>query len=293
MTSAYRRKMLPGLPYSEVEASPAKRSAKLQLLELMHEKEKRLMTLSLHTFVRQAWSVIEPGRPFVDNWHIKAICDHLQAVTERRIKRLLINVPFRTSKSSVVSVLWPAWVWIQDQTKMQFAGPTHQWLCGSYAAKLATRDNLKMRRLITSDWYRSYWGDKFKLTGDQNEKIRFQNDKLGYRIAFGMTGGVMGDGGDTLLIDDPHDRQGAHSEAERETALTNFDEGIITRLNDPATGAIVIIMQRLHQNDLSGHVLKQPGWDHLMLPMEYEPSRAKTTSLGFKDPRKAAEFILE
>ena len=275
-----------GTPYTMVNASVVKRDQKLELLALLHEREKRTMNRSLHEFLKGCWPIIEPGRKFIDNWHIKAICDHLEAVSRREIKRLLINVPFRTSKSTITSVAWPAWTWAQS------GEANHQWLCGSYAEKLAIRDSLKMRRLITSDWYQSYWREQFALTSDQNAKVRFQNDRMGYRIAFGMTGGVMGDGGDTVLVDDPHDRQGAHSEAERETALTNFDEALITRLNDPDDGAIVIIMQRLHQNDLSGHVLKQKGWVHLMLPMEFEPERKCKTVLGFEDPRtKAGELL--
>lgn len=274
-----------GTPYTAVNASCLKRGQKVELLALLHEREKRVMNRSLHEFLKGAWPIIEPGRKFIDNWHIKAICDHLEAVSRREIKRLLINVPFRTSKSTITSVAWPAWTWAM-------AGEAnHQWLCGSYAEKLAIRDSLKMRRLITSDWYKSYWREQFSLTADQNAKVRFQNDQMGYRIAFGMTGGVMGDGGDTVLVDDPHDRQGAHSEAERETALTTFDEALITRLNDPEDGAIVIIMQRLHQNDLSGHVLKQKGWVHLMLPMEFEPERKCKTDL-FEDPRTYAGELL-
>lgn len=275
-----------GTPYTAVNASCLKRDQKVELLALLHEREKRVMNRSLHEFLKGAWPIIEPGRKFIDNWHIQAICEHLEAVSRREIKRLLINVPFRTSKSTITSVAWPAWTWAMT------GEANHQWLCGSYAEKLAIRDSLKMRRLITSDWYKSYWRDQFGLTNDQNAKVRFQNDKMGYRIAFGMTGGVMGDGGDTVLVDDPHDRQGAHSEAERENALTTFDEALITRLNDPEDGAIVIIMQRLHQNDLSGHVLKQKGWVHLMLPMEFEPERKCKTRLGFEDPRTVAGELL-
>jgi predicted phage terminase large subunit-like protein len=264
--------------FRAVTASPMMREDKLSLYTVADEMERRLCESSLHAFLQFAWPIMEPGRMFVDNWHLRAISEHLEAVSRREITRLLINVPFRTSKSTITSVAWPAWTWIHD--------PSHQWLCGSYASKLAIRDNLKMRRLVTSSWYQKHWGSKVRLASDQNEKIRFQNESMGYRIAFGMTGGVMGDGGDTVLIDDPHDRNGAHSEAERETALTTFDEGIISRLNDPIDGAICIIMQRLHQNDLSGHVLKQGGWDHLMLPMEYEPQRRCKTSIGFQDPRK-------
>lgn len=244
---------------------------------------------SLYTFFKDfAWPIIEPRRPFIPNWHIEAICEHLEAVTRRDITRLLINVPFRTAKSTLVSVAWPAWVWLQDPDRVPGAGPGHQWLCGSYAEKLAIRDSLKMRRLVTHPDFQALWGDRVKLANDQNQKVRFQNGMNGYRIAFGMTGGVMGDGGDTLLIDDPHDRQGAHSEAERENALTTYDEALVSRLNDPDNGAIVIIMQRLHQNDLSGHVLKNAGegWVHLCLPMEYEKERHCKTRIGFSDPRK-------
>ncbi len=254
--------------------------------------------LSLHTFFKEfAWPIIEPRRKFVDNWHLEAISEHLEAVTRRQIKRLVINVPFRTSKSTLVSVAWPAWVWLQDPDKVPGAGPGHQWLCGSYAEKLAIRDSLKMRRLVTHPDFVANWGHRFALTSDQNAKVRFQNNENGYRIAFGMTGGVMGDGGDTLLLDDPHDRQGAHSDAERENATTTYDEALITRLNDPEDGAIVIIMQRLHNKDMSGHVLEEGQWpkgqwDHLMLPMEYEPDRACRTSIGFKDPRTVEGELL-
>jgi predicted phage terminase large subunit-like protein len=247
-------------------------------VELRRREQAETLSESLIDFVRGAWHVIEPGKKYVHGWHIDAICESLEAVSRGEIRRLIINVPFRTSKSTLTSVLWPAWTWARD--------PTHQWLCGSYAEKLAIRDNLKMRRLITSPWYRERWGAKFSLAGDQNQKVRFENDKSGYRIAFGMTGGVMGDGGDTVLIDDPHDRNQAHSDAERQTALTTFDEAIVTRLNEPDKSAIVIIMQRLHEKDLTGHLKAQGGWEHLCVPMEYERGLSKSwRGAKIKDPR--------
>lgn len=260
------------------------------LLAGIEAEERRRNSLkyegSLHKFFSEfAWPIIEPRRAFQDNWHIHAICDHLEALSRRQIKRLLINVPFRTAKSTLVSVAYPAWVWAQDPEKNPYAGPGHQWLCGSYAEKLAIRDSLKMRRLVTHHEYQGAWGKRVQLASDQNQKVRFQNAENGYRIAFGMTGGVMGDGGDTLIIDDPHDRQGAHSELERQTALTTYDESLVTRLNDPESGAICIIMQRLHSKDLSGHVLEEGDWTHLMIPMEYEPARHCKT---FLPPLRAA-----
>lgn len=267
------------------------RRLKEERARIKQEKLRRKASTNLHEFVAQAWPIVEPAAPFLDNWHIGAICEHLQAVHDGQIRRLLINVPFRTAKSTLCSVMWPAWTWIHK--------PAHKWLCGSYAAKLAIRDNLKMRRLIQSAWYRERWGrgfnlvdntdwgdpEGFELTSDQNQKIRFENDRSGYRIAFGFEGGVMGDGGDTVLVDDPHDRNQAHSDAERETALTTFDQAVTTRLNDPRTAAIVIIMQRLHESDLSGHVLAQGGYEHLLIPMHFDPKRSKVTIIGWKDPR--------
>jgi predicted phage terminase large subunit-like protein len=241
------------------------------------EFQRRESLRSLHVFMQRYWHIVEPGTEFVDNWHIHAICQHLEAVTRGEIKRLVINVPFRMAKSTIVSVMWPAWVWAQN--------PSHQWLCGSYAEKLALRDNLKMRRLIMSPMYQREFGDVFRLTSDQNTKLRFENNRAGYRIAFGTLSGVMGDGGNTLLLDDPHDRRSANSDAEREDAITTYDEALVSRLNQPSKDSIVIIMQRLHHLDLSGHVLKEPGWVHLMIPMEFESARRCITSLGWRDPR--------
>lgn len=281
----------PPIPLQGAGRSGA-RATRIALMLELHDKQRRLMEGSLHTFMRGAWTQMEPGRAFVDNWHLGAMADHLEAVSRKEIKRLVINVPFRTSKSTLTSVAWPAWTWLRE--------PGHQWLCGSYAEKLAIRDSLKMRRLVTSDWFTSFWPEAVTITGDQNEKKRFQNTANGYRIAFSMTGGVMGDGGDTILIDDPHDRTGAESDVQRPAALETYDGAINTRLNDPNDSAIVIIMQRLHENDLAGHVLKEKGWTHLMLPMEYEAGRhCKTTwSLPsgeikvFNDPRKTEGQLL-
>lgn len=257
---------------------PVLRAVEPELRALAIRTEARQLSEDLAAFIPEAWKIVEPGRAFLGNWHIDAITEHLEAVSAGQIKRLLINVPFRTMKSTLVSVIWPAWVWTRS--------PSHQWLCTSYAEKLALRDNLKMRRLVQSRWYRERWGNVFSLAGDQNAKQRFENDKAGHRIGAGMSS-VMGDGGDTIIVDDPHDREGSDSELQRETTLTNFDEALVPRLNDPASSAIVVIMQRLNMGDLSGHVLKQPGWDHLCIPMEYEPAHPfpSRTRLGWRDPR--------
>lgn len=173
--------------------------------------------------------------------------------------------------------MFPAWKWVTD--------PAHQFLCVSHAEKLAIRDTLAMRRLITSEWYKQLFSPTWTLTSDQNEKKRFENSVRGWRIAAGLGAGVTGDGGDTIIIDDPLDRDQAFSEAERANAIDAIDQKIVTRLNDPANGAIVLIMQRLHEDDPAGHLLKQGGWEHLTIPMEYENESRSKTSLGFTDPR--------
>ena len=246
------------------------------------------MKRSLKEFTKSSWQTIEPGRDFYDNWHIDAISEHLQAVVEGDIKRLIINIPPRHMKSISVAVALPAWTWtIQPEKRFLFA---------SYASSLSVRDSVKCRRLISSQWYQNYFGDKFTLTGDQNQKQRFENDKTGMRIATSVDGALTGEGGDIIVIDDPHNVREAESSAVREGVLDWWDQAMQTRLNDPKTGAFVIIMQRVHENDLTGHILanENDDWDHLCLPARYEvghPSETKS-KLNFTDPRtKEGELL--
>lgn len=238
--------------------------------------EREYAARSLREFVRQAWHVIEPATPFVPGWHIDAIVDHLEAVSRGQIRNLLINVPPRHMKSLLVSVLWPAWEWIR--------WPERRWLFSSYAATLSIRDSVKCRRLIESPWYRAQWGHVFTLTGDQNAKTRFDNNRSGYRLSTSVGGAVTGEGGDRIVCDDPHNVADVASDTIRHGAIDWWDIAMSTRVNDPKTSAMVIVMQRCHQRDLSGHLLEKGNFEHLCLPAEYEgPSRV--TSLGFADPR--------
>jgi predicted phage terminase large subunit-like protein len=219
---------------------------------------------SLAEFIRQAWPVVEPGSHYVPGWHLAAICEHLEAVTRGEIRRLLINVPPRSGKSLTVSVFWPGWVWATR--------PETRWLYASYAQSLSTRDSVRCRRLIESPWYRERWGDVFELTSDQNVKVRFENDRSGVRIATSVGGSATGEGGDVIVCDDAHKIEEAYSDTIREGVLDWWDHTMSTRLNDPRSGAMVHIGQRVHQRDLAGHVLSQGGWDHLCLPAEFEPT---------------------
>ena len=242
------------------------------------EESRRRASASLYEFVRQSWHVVEPGVPFVPSWHIEAICEHLEAVTHGEIRKLLINVPPRHSKSTIVSVIWPMWEWLVQ--------PEEQFLCASYSGNLSIRDSLKSRRLVQSPWYQQRWGHMFQLSGDQNAKQRFENDHTGYRIATSVGGTATGEGGSRLILDDPHSAQEAQSDVIREGALEWFDMVWSTRLNDPKKDAMVTIMQRLHESDISGHILEDiGGWEHLKIPAEFDGVRRKTV-LGEYDPRK-------
>jgi phage terminase large subunit-like protein len=254
---------------------------------LLSEKAKRKAERSLAEFCRQAWPIIEPGVPFIDGWHIEVICNHLEAVTRGEIKRLLINIPPRTSKSSVITVMWPCWEWIEK--------PSQQYLCASYSGVLSIRDNLKARRIIQSAWYRRNWGERVQLSGDQNQKTRFENTAFGHRIATSVGGTATGEGGSRIIIDDPHSATEAQSDVIRESAIDWLRFTMSTRLNTPKHDAIVIVMQRLHEDDASGYVMKQGGYEHVCLPMRYEldeKGNRRTTILGDYDIRKTEGQLL-
>ncbi len=238
--------------------------------------EREYATRSLREFVRQAWHVVEPSTLFVPGWHIDAIIQHLEAVTRGQLRNLLINVPPRHMKSLLVSVFWPAWEWIQY--------PERRWLYSCYGAQLSIRDSVACRRLIESPWYQARWGDRFALTSDQNTKGRFDNNRSGYRLATSVGGSVTGEGGDRIVCDDPHKVDEVVSDTTRKATIDWWDVAMSTRVNDPKTSAVVIVMQRCHQRDLSGHLLEKGNFEHLRLPAEFEEPKC-LTSIGFADPR--------
>lgn len=233
---------------------------------------------NLHDFTRINWSTVE-SQEFINNWHIEAICEHLEAVTRGDIKKLLINVPPGCSKSLITCVFWFCWEW----------GPVGnnwtRWFFASYDQRLSTRDSVKCRSLINSPFYQRFWGNRVIWKGDQNQKTYYENDATGYRLATSTGGHGTGEHPDRIIYDDPHKVMGAETETDRENVrewhdLTMQSRGVSRDVKR------VIIMQRLHEEDISGHVLATEGdWEHLCLPMYYEPGRMKTTVLGFVDPR--------
>jgi len=230
---------------------------------------------SFSLFAKEAWHIIEPGKSYVSGWHLDAIAEHLQAVIEGDIKRLLVSMPPRHGKSSYISTLIHPWSWLHN--------PSLRWLCASYALNLATRDNLKCRRIIKSRWWQQYYGNRwwqqryghlFELTKDQDAKMKFENNFSGYRQAVSVgAAGTTGEGGDILVIDDPHPIEQKRSDIKRETVLDWFLNTWTSRLNDEATGAMIVVGQRVHSQDVSGLIIEGGAggqWVHLNLPAEYE-----------------------
>jgi predicted phage terminase large subunit-like protein len=252
-----------------------------RIAETAEQVRQRSRTLS--GFIREAWHVLEPSQPFIHGWHLDAIAEHLTAITDGQINRLLINVPPGTMKSLLAGVLWPAWEWGPRGL------PSMRYLGSSYSEDYAKRDNRRMRDLVTSEWYRSLWPEVELVRSGETE---FTNTATGFRkgVPFSrLTGGR----GDRVIIDDPHSVDGAESEADRNATIRTFRESVPTRLNSPEKSAIVVIMQRLHEQDVSGTILSLGlGYEHLMLPMEFEPDRRCVTSIGFMDPRTVEGELL-
>lgn len=186
-------------------------------------------------------------------------------------------MPPRHTKSSIVSVAFPTWIWITS--------PGERFLCASYAMSLAIRDSQRCRDLIDSDWYQEKFGSSFQWLPDQNQKARYENNVHGFRIATSVEGAATGEGGSYILCDDPHNIQEGESDSVRQGTLEWWDRVMSSRLNDQLTGRMVVIGQRVHEQDLIGHLLEAGGWEYLCLPAEYETDKKTVTSIGWSDPR--------
>ena len=233
----------------------------------------------LSDFIRQAWRIIEPKTIYFPNWHIELLCEYLEAVCAGEIKRLLVNMPPRYMKSSIISVLWPCWWWTHE--------PASRWIFASYADTLASFHSLQRRRIIENPWYARNWPHAADMVSDQNVKTFFQNRMLGHMIATTMKGAGTGLGGNFIVIDDPHKTKEAEGSAEILSAVESFKTTFATRHDDKKRGATVIVMQRVNQQDLSGYVLEQGGWTHLKLEAECE----QRTVITF--PRSGKQIVRE
>lgn len=281
----------------DVGAAPSREDL-LDALSLASEAERRRCEEDFAFFAKRAWHTIEPMTRYIHGPHIEAIVDHLDACLPRvsydpilqpdgkwthvkrveagHIRKLLINMPPRHMKSTLVSVLWPAYVWTTR--------PEFRWLFTSYSLALSIRDTLKMRAVVMSPWYQSLWAPKFRLLPDQNEKSKFFNTAFGYRISGSVESGVTGEGGDGVIVDDPHNVRDADSAKVRETTENWWFESMTTRLNNPDTGFHVAVFQRVHEKDIA-EKCKERGYVHLNLPARFDSARRCSTMLGWTDWR--------
>lgn len=270
------------------------------------EKTRRACSRSLAEFFRRAWPTLEPTTPLQDNWHLDTFGDHLQAAYEgwerkkadasyvQLIQNLLINVPPGTAKSRFVCVGFPAWVWLRC--------PSFRFTFLSGNPRVAMRDSEYTRDLIKSEWYQETFQPKWQIRDDQDAKTKFGNTAGGFRQAFGFGSRIVGDRSDALVWDDPHDAEEVVSDVMRQAVLDRWDHAIGNRVNDLRASLRIGIMQRLHEEDLSGHVLEQGGWCHVNLPMEYETQKScgcpdcqkGETPIGWRDPRATdGELLFE
>jgi len=248
--------------------------------------EREACSRSLVYFIKRAWSSVEPVTPYVHGWHIEALAEHLEAVTRDELNRLFIAVPPGMMKSLMVTVFWPAWEWGPKQlANYRYVGCSHD-------LRHAERDNVRMRRLVQSDWYQGLWGNDVILTGDQNAKLKFENTMTGFRECCAFTS-LTGSRGHRVLMDDVLSIKAARYSRQREAVNEIFLESVPLRLDSPILSAIINIQQRLHPEDTIGiSIAKELGYEGLVLPMEFERATRCHTKIGFKDPRTKENELL-
>lgn len=247
---------------------------------------------SLYFFAKECWVQVT-GRAFIDGWHVHAICEHLEALYNLDIRDLLINQPFRTGKSIICSVIFPCWIWAKQ--------PNFRFLCTSYSDKLSMRDSTASRRLVQSEWYQRLWGRTVRLREDAQNLHRFETTAGGHRVSTAMRGGNTGFGGDLLLFDDPNNIKTVESIIVREEINHIFDNVFSSRFENLSQRRRLVVQQRAHTMDLSGHILSKTegNWVHLCLPMEFETHRKcktivlpSTKGKKWTDPREKEGELL-
>lgn len=231
---------------------------------------------NLYAFTRKSFTTTNPGTKYLHNWHIELISEYLEACTRGEIKRLIINMPPRAMKSLSVSVAWPAWLLGQD--------PSRRIIVSSYAQNLSLKHSADCRLVMNSRWYKNIF-PQVKFAHGQNEKAKFVTTKRGFRFATSTDGSVTGEGGNYLIVDDPTNPTHIHSKLVRQHTIDWFEQTFSSRADDKKNCVFVIVMQRLHEDDLSGHLLKSGMWEHLNIPAIAE----QKTIIEFGDFRKIRE----
>ena len=249
------------------------------LLQSQLDDERRICEGSLYEYLVRAWPQFDPA-PFTGGWHIEAICEHLEAVSRGEIRRLIVNIPPRHCKTSIVAIAWVTWTWARAaDPECPLIGPGVRFLCASYGAKKAEEDAVTARRLIASSWYQKLFGERLVIAKDRDNAGQYDTTAGGSRISTGIPES-LGKGGIIRILDDPHKTTEVESQAVVEAQVRAYNEVWRTRSNDPNQGAEVIIMQRQAEGDLSGYLLDREGGEivHLCLPALFESDRRCVTA---------------
>lgn len=260
--------------------------------EYQQAKLRDLCRQSFDAFAQKAFSLIEPGTQFIYNWHIGCIADHLTASFNGELPRLIINVPPRALKSMLTAQFFPSWVLGKQ--------PWHQFIGASYAHTLAERNVVKARQVMQSDFYMSLF-PKTVISADQNKKDYFTTDQGGQYKGTGIGGTLTGFGAHTLVIDDPLNPKEGMSDTIRGSTNDEIRSTLFSRFNDSRTGRVVMIMQRIHDDDPTGNLIRDGGWHLLKLPAEAkEPISISLGSNSWRmdagqllDPVRSPKAVLE
>ncbi len=253
------------------------------------ETDRVLLSRSLRDYVYEAWPLLEPARKFQSNWHIDAISDHLQAVADGHLRLLVINVPPGSTKSISACVMFPSWGWTRQVGTPGLVHAGASFIYASYSGDLTKRDSVKTRQLLETEWYKERWGHVWRPDKSVWGAFKYANDMGGFRYATSVAGQALGNHGDVQVVDDaikPLDaNQRRVDSAGIEKCIEWWDGTMPTRMRDQRTSARVIIMQRLHEKDLAGYVIsRELGYEHLCLPMHYDPQRKARVFIRRRDP---------
>ena len=237
---------------------------------------------SLMGFVQKSFQTVAPGSELLVNWHIEAICYALERVARGETKRLLILLPPRSLKSVCASVAFPAWVLGRD--------PTRKIIAVSYSSDLSSKHARDCRAVMMSSWFQDAF-PACRLDRAKQAELEFMTSQRGFRLATSTGGVLTGRGGDLIIIDDPIKAADAQSEVRRGEVQQWLSNTLLSRLDNKVEGAVVVIMQRLHVDDLAGYLMEQGGWEVLSLPAIAECDVSVAIGPGRSYTRRSGEVL--
>ncbi len=254
-------------------------------MEYNREQFNAILKNDLASFIKMCFFTVSPNTEYLHNWHIDLIAEYLEACRARQIKKLIINIPPRYLKSIAVNVAFPAWLLGHN--------PSERIISSSYALSISMKQSLDCRLVMQSEWYRDLF-PHVQLVDDQNTKGKFVTTERGHRIATATGSSLTGEGGNFLITDDPINAVEASSEVVRQSTNDWFDQAFSTRLDDKKNGVMIVIMQRLHTDDLTGHLLKKGGWELLKIPAQaFTPITYKFPISGLEKEFEEGELLHE